>query len=709
MNLSKCFCRADRRPTVYVLIRLYWLDGVGANDFVKARKDTIDSVIANKSNNFRRLVLLVNDDSPKDRPGYADYAALRDELLGSVGERGTDWMLFDDEPGMGSAYAMYRLRRKFIEVAQNDSDIAITLDQDDLLCKDAARRIARSARNVDVVITPFELQDNNRQDITDDGGRLHNKIARRLSCKRYAKAFVANKVWYWKVNQMLRSCKLKKNVREQRRHSICDLSSIGWTKSYSKGALKRYMYGLNAYMHANHGDSGTFFSTNRAYEDFIDYYVLLLKNIHISGVRRKTHIYRKNATAITSNPQKTNFTEDRPEMMLALIGMCYHDTGVLRDDFKPLLLRYVASKTAQIRAILYKYHQNYKDSREDMYKPFGVSSAEMLFVNSLCRKGERLKGVFDDLLSMANYRRVVQYDGSVNHDLPRQVLLKAASHEAKRRSIKSNNFNKDEVDRLVEDLMAGSKLPHETYYRNLINYIVIAIAIFLIMIAILVFKSEHSAVQAITSTISAVSVAVITFFFNERGKMKLVVEQEKSTIKLYCSEFKDLMRHFEANIKIMLQLREELAQGRHVIDEVHFGNMAWPESSQLFSDEMLQYIPRTKVDDFARLKVNLRNANNSAKWLRRKALMKQDLSEALDWELTRAFGYLINLYYMTDNEFSFQSSYEDLTCYVDEYDVLERLQNVLKDDTHPDRSGIVDYFYNRYLADRKERRAVLVR
>lgn len=686
-------------------MRLYWLDGVGANDFVRARKDTIDSVIANKHNNFHRLVLLVNDDSPKDRPGYADYAALRDKLLGTVGERGTDWMLFDDEPGRGSAFAMYKLRKKFIEVAQNDSDIAITLDQDDLLCKDAARRIACSARNVDVVITPFELQDNNRQDITDDGGRLHNKIARRLNCRHYAKTFVANKVRYRKVNKLLRSCKLKKNILEQHRHSICDLSSIGWTKSYSKGALKRYLYGLDAYMHANHSDSGTFFCTNRAYEDFIDYYVLLLKNIHISGVRRKTHIYRKNATAITSNPQKTNFTEDRPDMMLALIGMCYHDTGVLRDDFKPLLLRYVASKTAQIRAILNKYHQNYKDSREKMYKPFGVSSTEMLFVNSLCRKGEKFKGVFDDLLSMANYRRVVQYDGSVNHDLPRQVLLKAASQEAKRRSIKSDNFSKDEVDRLVEDLMAGSKLPHETYYRNLIIYIVIAIAFFLIMFTGCTKQQENSGIQAIT----AVLAAIITYLLNEWGKMKLVVEQEKSTIKLYCSEFKDLMRHFEANIKIMLQLREELTQGRQVIDEVHFGNMAWPETSQLFSDEMLQYIPRTKVDDFARLKVNLRNANNSAKWLHRKALMKQDLSEALDWELTRVFGYLINLYYMTDNEFSFQSSYEDLTCYVDEYDVLERLQNVLKDDTHPDRREIVDYFYNRYLADRKQQRAVLVR
>lgn len=87
---------------------------------------------------------------------------------------------------------------------------------------------------------------------------------------------------------------------------------------------------------------------------------------------------------------------------------------------------------------------------------------------------------------------------------------------------------------------------------------------------------------------------------------------------------------------------------------------------------MAKLISRDRVDDFARLKVNIRNINNSATWLEEQALAKKTLDEPLEWEMTRYFGYLVNMYYLESHDFRFPNANE-LDKYIHENSIKKQV------------------------------------
>lgn len=270
----------------------------------------------------------------------------------------------------------------------------------------------------------------------------------------------------------------------------------------------------------------------------------------------------------------------------------------------------------------------------------------------------------------------------------------------------AKQVRKDEVDKLVDRLMENSELPHEKYEKKLLDWIIVAFEVLIIFVE-LAFLFSGKKIEIIASVMSAVMVAVITFLLKEKGQVRLMIDQERSTIKLYCSEFHDTMRSMRASVKVMLCIREELLKDRNKrVEWIHFRNMFIPETSILFSDDMLKYLPRTCVNDFSHLRTILRNANNSSLWLRRKAIRGECMLEAVDWELTRYFGNLLRMEYLANHGFRFFCKYDELTNYVKESGSLEKMKKELKDDMH-DFSKDVDEFYARFLNDRKSGRAVL--
>lgn len=120
-------------------------------------------------------------------------------------------------------------------------------------------------------------------------------------------------------------------------------------------------------------------------------------------------------------------------------------------------------------------------------------------------------------------------------------------------------------------------------------------------------------------------------------------------------------------------------------------------------------IDKSKVDDFTRLRLNLRNLNNSAEYMRSYCTSDNfnanTMTELLDWEISRMIGYYVNYLYLQEHQFSFASPKE-----MDEYltypSVKEKLVSLFMSAKTSPELKVSKYLKN-YYADRREKRNVV--
>lgn len=175
----------------------------------------------------------------------------------------------------------------------------------------------------------------------------------------------------------------------------------------------------------------------------------------------------------------------------------------------------------------------------------------------------------------------------------------------------------------------------------------------------------------IIASVLSLLMACFTYLLNATEKLKAIVSEEKSLINLYRSEFHDLKRHIEANLKVLIQIKKktedylsEKKEGK--AETIHFDNLSWPEKSILFSDDVAKIMNGADgkgnfSDAFSQLRVNIRNINNSAAWLSRERPCGEQLLEDIEWEITRHFGFLLNLDYLEEHNFLWANPEEDLS------------------------------------------------
>lgn len=709
-DICTIFC--GNKATVYVLTRLYWNPCQGDYEaFLNKLSRSLITVVENKKNFNGKLVFMAYDDTCQQNENYKRYKMKRDFLLSTLfGKKGEDWMITQEKGGDGSSYAMFKLREFFVSEAKNDNDIAIFLDQDDKLKKDAVKNIFKHMQPEGIVVSPFDTQDENELDINDDSGIIHNYISQRLRKKCYSRKFIKGK------------CE----------ENICDLSSIGWTKSYTKGVLKRFQTDIKGFMNEKRSGAESFFRNHKAYEDFIDFYVLLYKDINISGIWQKSHTYIKNNESITASPKPEDFTYLRTSMLLALIDLCYwagRKNNVLCNDFNQKLFRYIASKTCQIESILRKYKEDFHRGNISISEELASLGSDDAFINELCRlaNGKTCDETKDT--SCSNFNDMIQAGLNIplysntfiaRPESPNEILRLAADFESRLRKQKSKKFAKkyyksndgDAIVKLMEDYQPPHKKQEEKIKTQIIWTVwLIILTIIVAFIAILLSNDNKlSSLDTFAAAFVTVLVAALTFLLNEQSKMSAIVQEELSTAKLYYSEFQDLIRHVEANLKVMIQVHKELTERKMTsAEDIHFQNLSWPDKSTLFSDDMAKILGRDRVDDYSRLRVNLRNINNSSKWLQGKAVHSEELKDALEWEITRHFGYLVNLYYLKDNKFQFPTSSAILTNFIDEHTIKNRLAGLFMSYESNERMEKALYYLNRYYKDRHIVRAVLMK
>lgn len=273
-----------------------------------------------------RAWMLINDDTgaaPGLLAGVLEYAGLQREQY-----------VITRTQGLGSAFAMHRLRSEFLyQTERHPEAFAMILDQDDRLMYGALLSVGKKMKPFGLVLTPFSVEDPRNLDILGDGGRRHNRITRRIS---------AGNVF---------------------RDDLPALSSIAWTKAYSREILKRYHEDLCRFLDRERGGAEVFFSKRRAYDDFIDFYSLLFTDVRLAGVYMPTHVYVKHEDAITNRPRVEDFRTDRVETLLALVDMCFanrdsvlHDGGrKISEDFRELLRAYIVIKLSNVQTVISKY------------------------------------------------------------------------------------------------------------------------------------------------------------------------------------------------------------------------------------------------------------------------------------------------------------------------------------------------------------------
>lgn len=697
-------------PNAYILMRVFFPKGFSAS-FLNRFKSSLQSVKKNKMNYAKhggKLFLLIYDDTKHNGWNeYRNHLLYIYSLLISNGITPNEYRIIING-GNGSAYATYGIRKAFLEWSNGDQNaIAITLDQDDILREEAVYRISQSMRTFGIVVSPFEMQDNGNLDITDDGGKRHNRLARRLANGAIL------------------------------RQDLPLLSSIGWTKAYSRPVLERYHKDLTTFMETERGGAELFFLEHRAYEDFIDFYPLLYSDVHLTGTYYKTHVYIKHKDSITSSPSVEDFRNHRTASLIALIDLCYANKGTTLDtgksllcyDFDYKLFRFIASKVYQIEHIISKYRDDYIHNGANYYDEFAAQTHDGFFISKLCRlalgeirsdnlqdkdlfyystgRGINSQYNFETLFSTSQFNAIPEYNTKIDFATPRFVLRKAVSIEKSLVHKESKHKNDDDVAKLYGNNTPPQKKRLTFIGINVLCWVAIAAGAVLYVSIDKSFKISDS--QTLAAAVISVWLGILTYLLTERGKVKTLADEEASMQKLYYSEFTDFTRHLEANLKVMIQIRRQLIEkpSKRQVESIHFINLKWPESSCLFSDSMAKIISKDRVDDFARLRVNLRNINNSGDWLHSIDTSKTDILPDLEWEITRHIGYLLNMYYLAKNNFSFASQNE-LDMFVHENSIKNQLTGLFMDYTAKDRSEQIRFFIEKYYDDRRMKRAVLI-
>ena len=732
-NLSKLFNWRVKQD-VYILMRVYndYKNPVFWNDLQNA----LNSILANRKilarhhSAVRHMCLMIYDDS-EEGESYSAHKEKLDIILSDCAFNEDSWTLdyTHTNERVYSANSLFYLRKRVVELtANNEAEaVAIILDQDDMLQCDAILQILRKMPKGGVVLSPFDLNGPNSLNTVDVAQTLHTQLTRHLSYR---------------------------GIGNSDPDIVC-AATMCWTKAYSKEAMQMYVNALESFFKEERTGLIEFFNDHKAYDDFIDFYVLLRKDIQVSATRHHTHIYKKNVQSITSCPTVSDFLYDRTATLIAAIDLAYRDSACLIADWKSRLFRYISIKTMFIEDILSNYrdefnsgniqrtvfsektHNGYfinKFYRLAIGKKREESEEDDLFEKEKTSRGEKSAANFLDLFCCERINSIEEYRNKftkIEYADSRYILQVAVDIE--RSILKPDNNKEDSEERLFAQY--GIKDTPNMRRKNAMNRLwwyfgltlPIAVGVYFLPKESWVYEKIRFFADAIMISNPNVKAALIslygvilTYLLKSRNDIKVLASEEQSQMKLYFSEFEDLIRHLEANLKVMIQIVKRIEEENLVHPaNIHMTNLAWPSTSFLFSDEFAKIINKERVDDFARVKVNLRNINNSAAWLSdfvNKESSPENIKEAIEWEIARHFGYLVNFRYLKENGFQFASQ-EELDIYINRNQVRNSLAALFMDfysdedsirDNFSKRLDRVDRYIRMYYDDRRMKRNVLV-
>lgn len=680
-----------KKGTPFVLIRIYNPVVSGLNKI----NEVINTNWSNEPNNkgfiedlfFKRLEtalysvqknnanLILCDDT--NRTNISKYDEHNKYLLALLKKhefnKDNNLFIVESTGGEGSAMAMWRLRKHFLYITSKMTDempFAVLLDQDDELCEDAIKNIKSKMGKNTIVISDFETRDPNNLNIVLDNGEKH-----------------------------------KNSLKLLHSHKIAQMSSIGWTKAYSREAIYIMVSDFEEYFNKydkTYKSCEDFFKKNKSYEDFLDFYMLLRKGIKIKINQTISHLYYKHIGSITATPNIKDFTEVRTTMLHTLSMLCIEHSSKLKINWKKQLISFLTEKITAIEGILEKYRNEEKQE----------------IISGTVFKDTTQKGSFADLL---------------NKTYP-NTYIKAAVNKYKKIDKKTSSKKKETEESYLSSgnrqLKAYKKFAKRC--NKLVFYLVVLILSITFKISIedkkiqsffynhridipfidisLNENIEH--IIEILSIFATIFTVVYSVIQSKEINAENKIEEEKSIKKIFISDFKDMIRHLGANLMVLIQIRTDIEihkdkETRPAL--IHFENLKLQNDSKIFADNILPIIGRNKADDIIRLQINLRNMNNSAEWLK-SIVEKEDYSnekmiKALDWEIYRIMAYFVNAIYMDSHDLRFAQE-KELDEFMTSSDIQNRLKSLFINKPPQDREEAVAKYIKIYYEDRRKMRKI---
>ncbi len=278
------------------------------------------------------------------------------------------------------------------------------------------------------------------------------------------------------------------------------------------------------------------------------------------------------------------------------------------------------------------------------------------------------------------------------------------------------------------------KDPYTRYYALYGVAFAFSIICFVALIILAVFEKkgiidflpESTTLIDILPESTTLCIALCSFFANRILKLHDESKKFESEKKFYEGEIEDFARHLIANINILKELDDDLTKNKSIskIGYIHFSNLKVPHDSILLSNIAMEHTLFDNLKALARLKVNIRNINNSADYLEHLAKNNCDINElhsAIKWEIRRHIGLWIRLEFFEDK----RDMPEDIELkkFVAKKTINEKsLKEYLADNmSYPkvddpnineiNRKPVLEYISKRWdehFTDREEKRDVLI-
>lgn len=648
-----------------------------------------------RSVQINRAALIICDDTPhadndENDTRWKTHDKRLKSILKNYGFVQDDnlFIVQTNKGGEGSAMASWILKLKFLEITENnDKAFAILLDQDDELYEDAVDTVRKRMRDNTVIISAFDLAGDIRLDISNKAGRNKNKRNKKQSrhhisyyfkwLLKFSK-FLAYLTYFWRVWRCF----------------VPRVSTIGWTKAYSRTVMHNMVNDFKCSFCLHNETIDEYFKSNQAYEDFLDFYTLLNKKVKVVYNRHATHKYYKHPGSITAKPDLYAFEKLRPAMLSKLSIICKDNKDKLYNGWEILLRDFLCRKIDEIEKIISRYRKE---------NELNDNSSKIVF-----------PGDFAEILLKKNSQDKNLHTAV---DFWRKSCLKKVERERCR----IQSFADDSW--LTWHPSPKENLLKKTtkYARVSIIFLISISLIFFILPTLLSFNGNYIYFRSyvdfenmleIIGIVTTICATILTIMYEINARISEKADESIKLKKLYFSEFEDLIRHVDANFRVGYQILIELKKNSDCRpSHIHFENFKWPESSTLFNEEIAILIDKSRIDDFNRLRLNIRNMNNSAQWLedycKSEKYCTKNMIEKLEWELTRVLAYLCNFMYLKDHEFNFNTGIE-LNEYLASPQIKKKLRSLFsKEYSNDDKDKIIGLFLARYFRDRKEQKRVV--
>ncbi len=584
----------------------------------------------------------------------------------------------------GAAYSMFNIREALFKLSRNDNDIAILLDDDDILAySGAVKDIYDCMQNREdgkdgagVCISQFEIIGEVDKSIVNRGGYRHNKLVEQIDLKP----------------------EMKEPYGEG---SLCFADSLGWTKSYRVGVLKQYHNDLLCYF-GSRRNLKRFMCRNNAYEDFPDIINLCRKDVNVVGLPKKTHSYRKLSGSITSTPHKSDFVHKRPNYLALLMGLYkYLDGGCLKSASKVVVARYFAVKVLTVENILAKY-------RSDEEPHWGMIKYEngyfMRRLLDVLRKNDLLYDFLEllkDVKCLDESGNNATAVGKGKPDSPFKILELTCRNEALKGRVDIGNLLCDKQVRFRVNRIK----------KNYLKYaVIVLIGILLSCLVYILVKDSNDRWTAVLPMIGSLASFIYLIFKDAKNEREL---QERYTER-FCESVDELQRHLMAGLRVLFAIKRDMESSKSLFPpaKVHFANLQ--VFSQLLTNQWDDFLVLEKFGYLPNLRVDIRNINNSAKFMEEyvesSMYCPEKMKEIIDWEIVRYVGYITRFRFFADKKSFVLPNVKQLSIYVMYDDVLQdmakRLSSELSNNEQETLKELNGYF-KRYIDGRKNEPEVL--